>query len=174
MERGAYIGYLPQNFDVMFVKRTVEDEVAFAMKNRGIYSRERLDEILKLFSLYEIRREDPLMLSMGQRRRVAMASVIASGSKALLMDEPTSGQDWYHREMFGKEIQYLRDKGFSFLIVTHDSRFVDKFCDRVVVMEKGRIVADDKPEEIFSKEGLGIHPPTEYLVMKHGSLEIPL
>ena len=174
MERGAYIGYLPQNFDVMFIKRTVEDEVAFAMKNRGIYSRERLDEILKMFSLYEIRREDPLMLSMGQRRRVAMASVIASGSKVLLMDEPTSGQDWYHREMFGKEVQYLRDKGFSFLIVTHDSRFVDKFCDRVVVMEKGRIVADDKPEEIFSKEGLGIHPPTEYLVMKYGSLEFPL
>jgi len=174
MERGAYIGYLPQNFDVMFVKRTVEEEVAFAMKNRGIYSRERLDEILKMFSLYEIRREDPLMLSMGQRRRVAMASVIASGSKVLLMDEPTSGQDWYHRETLGKEIRYLRDRGFSFLIVTHDSRFVDKFCDRVVVMEKGRIVADDKPEEIFSKEGLGIHPPTEYLVMKHGSLEFPL
>jgi ABC-type cobalt transport system, ATPase component len=68
-----------------------------------------------MFSLYEIRREDPLMLSMGQRRRVAMASVIASGSKVLLMDEPTSGQDWYHREMLGKEVQYLRDKGFSFL-----------------------------------------------------------
>ncbi|BCU70848.1 ABC transporter ATP-binding protein [Stygiolobus caldivivus] len=174
MERGAYIGYLPQNFDVMFIKRTVEDEVAFAMKNRGIYNRDTLNEILKMFSLYEIRREDPLMLSMGQRRRVAMASVIASGAKILLMDEPTSGQDWYHREMLGKEVIHLRDKGFSFLIVTHDSRFVDKFCDRVLVMDKGKIVAEGVPEEVFFKEGLGIHPPTEYLVMKYGTLEFSI
>ena len=174
MERGAYIGYLPQNFDVMFVKRTVESEVAFSMKNRGVYDKERLDEVLKMFSLYDIRKDDPLLLSMGQRRRVAMASVISSGAKILLMDEPTSGQDWYHREMLGKEVQHLRSKGFTFLIVTHDSRFVDRFCDRVLVMDKGKIVADGVPEEVFFKEGLGIYPPTEYLVMKYGSLEFPL
>lgn len=169
-ERGMYIAYLPQNFDVMLVKRTVEDEVAFPMKNRKSFSPERLNEILKVFSLYDIRKEDPLLLSMGQRRRVAMASVIASGADIVFMDEPTSGQDWYHRYMLGKEIQELRDRGFTFLIVTHDSRFVDKFCDRVLVMKEGRIVAEGKPEEIFSREDLGIYPPTEYLVSKHGSL----
>ncbi|MBB5254451.1 energy-coupling factor transport system ATP-binding protein [Sulfurisphaera ohwakuensis] len=169
-ERGMYIAYLPQNFDVMLVKRTVEDEVAFSMKNRKSFSSDRLNEILKMFSLYDIRKEDPLLLSMGQRRRVAMASVIASGADIVFMDEPTSGQDWYHRYMLGKEIQELRDKGFTFLIVTHDSRFVDRFCDRVLVMNEGKIIAEGKPEEVFSKEDLDIYPPTEYLVSKHGSL----
>ena len=170
MERGSYIAYLPQNFDVMLVKRTVEDEVAFAMKNMKKFSKQRLDEILKMFSLYDIRKEDPLLLSMGQRRRVAMASVIASGADVIMMDEPTSGQDWYHRYMLGKEVQELRNKGFTFLIVTHDSRFVDKFCDRVLVMKDGKIVANGKPEEIFSRQDLEIHPPTEYLVSKNGNI----
>jgi len=170
MERGSYIAYLPQNFDVMLTKRTVEDEVSFAMKNMKKYSKERLDGILKMFSLYDIRKEDPLLLSMGQRRRVAMASVIASGADVIMMDEPTSGQDWYHRYMLGREVQELRNKGFTFLIVTHDSRFVDKFCDRVIVMKDGKIVAGGKPEEIFSKEDLEIHPPTEYLVSKNGNI----
>ena len=168
--RGDYIAYLPQNFDVMLVKRTVEDEVAFAMKARKTYSEQRLNEVLKMFSLYDLRREDPLLLSMGQRRRVAMASVIASGADVILMDEPTSGQDWYHRQMLGREIQELRDRGFTFLIVTHDSRFVDRFCDRVMVMREGKVVAEGRPEEIFSMEDLEIHPPTEYLVSRHGSL----
>jgi len=170
MERGSYIAYLPQNFDVMLVKRTVEDEVSLSMKNMKKFSRKRLDEILKMFSLYDIRKEDPLLLSMGQRRRVAMASVIASGADVIMMDEPTSGQDWYHRYMLGKEVQELRNKGFTFLIVTHDSRFVDKFCDRVLVMKDGKIVANGKPEEIFSREDLEIHPPTEYLVSKNGNI----
>lgn len=173
-ERGSYIAYLPQNFDVMFIKRTVEGEVAFAMKNRKNFNEEKLNEILKEFSLYKIRKEDPLLLSMGQRRRVAMASVISSGADIVLMDEPTSGQDWYHRLMLGKEVQEMREKGYTFLIVTHDSRFVDKFCDRVLVMKSGKIIAEGKPEEIFSKQDLDIYPPTEYLVSKNGTLEFSL
>lgn len=173
-ERGSYIAYLPQNFDVMFVRRTVEGEVSFAMKNRRGYSEERLNEILKEFSLYRYRREDPLLLSMGQRRRVAMASIISSGADIVLMDEPTSGQDWYHRAMLGREVQAMRDKQYTFFIITHDSRFVDKFCDRVLVMGKGRIVAEGKPEEVFSRSDLDIYPPTEYVVAKSGVLEFPV
>uniref|UniRef100_A0A2U9IPJ5 Cobalt ABC transporter ATP-binding protein n=1 Tax=Acidianus sulfidivorans JP7 TaxID=619593 RepID=A0A2U9IPJ5_9CREN len=173
-ERGSYIGYLPQNFDIMFIKRTVEEEVAFGMKNRKNFNQEKLNNILKEFSLYKIRKEDPLLLSMGQRRRVAMASVISSGADIVLMDEPTSGQDWYHRLMLGKEVQEMRERGYTFLIVTHDSRFVDKFCDRVLVMKNGKIITNGKPEDIFSRTDLDIYPPTEYLVTKNGVLEFSL
>lgn len=173
-ERGSYIGYLPQNFDIMFVKRKVEDEVAFAMKNRKTFSEEKLNNILQMFSLQKVRHDDPLLLSMGQRRRVAMASILASGAKILLMDEPTSGQDWYHREILGREVQNLREKGYTFLIVTHDSRFVDKFCDRVLVMKEGKIVFNGTPEAAFLREDLGIYPPTEYVVTKLGTLEFSL
>ncbi|EZQ02040.1 ABC transporter ATP-binding protein [Candidatus Acidianus copahuensis] len=174
-ERGTYIGYLPQNFDVMFVKRTVEDEIAFGMKARKNYDKAKLKQFLEMFSLQKVKKEDPLLLSMGQRRRVAMASILASGAKIVFMDEPTSGQDWYHREILGREVQKLREIGITFLIVTHDSRFVDKFCDKVLVMKEGKIVLSGKPEEIFEKDeiekGFGIYPPTEYQVKKYGSLE---
>lgn len=173
-ERGIYIGYLPQNFDVMLVKRTVEDEVAMAMKNRKTFSREKLEYFLKMFSLDKIRKEDPLVLSMGQRRRVVMASILASGTRIILMDEPTSGQDWYHRKMLGEELRKLREMEIKTLVVTHDSRFVDKFADKVLVMKSGKIIASGKPEDIFVREDLGIHAPTEYVVSKYGTLELSL
>ncbi|MEM3972556.1 MAG: ATP-binding cassette domain-containing protein [Saccharolobus sp.] len=161
--RGAYIAYLPQFFDVMFIKRTVEDEVKFGMKNRKSFSEERLNELLNAFSLNSYRKEDPLVLSMGQRRRVAMASVLAGGAKIILMDEPTSGQDWYHKEILGKELTELRNKGYTILVVTHDSRFVDKFADNLMIMHEGKIVLEGKPEQVFLKSAnYGIEPPLEY------------
>ncbi|WP_432518240.1 ABC transporter ATP-binding protein [Saccharolobus islandicus] len=163
VERGKFIAYLPQFFDVMFIKRTVEDEIKFSMKNRGTYDEKRLGEVLKMFSLDAYRKEDPLVLSMGQRRRVAMASVLAGGAKVILMDEPTSGQDWYHRQILGKELLELRDKGYTILVVTHDSRFVDRFADYLLVMNEGKIVLEGKPEEVFIKSlRHGIEPPLEY------------
>jgi len=170
IERGAYIAYLPQFFDVMFVKRKVEDEIAFSMKNRKVYSKERLEEVLSAFSLAEVRKDDPLLLSMGQRRRVALASVLVGGAKVILLDEPTSGQDWYHREMLGKELQELREKGYTTLVVTHDSRFVDKFSDYLYIMDKGKIVLKGKPEEVFPKaEKYGIEPPTDWVIRNESS-----
>lgn len=133
------------------------------MKNRGVYDEMRLGEILRIFSLDAYRTEDPLVLSMGQRRRVAMASVIAGGAKVILMDEPTSGQDWYHRQILGKELLELRNKGYTILVVTHDARFVDRFTDYLLVMSDGKIVLEGKPEEVFSKSlNHGIEPPLEY------------
>lgn len=171
-ERGKYIAYLPQNFDLVFVHRKVKDEIEYTMKNHKVYSKERLNHFIKIFSLERYLEEDPLVLSMGQRRRVAMASVLASGAKIVLMDEPTSGQDWYHRDMLGKELVNLRDMGYSVLVVTHDSRFVDKYCDMVYVMNEGKIVKIGKPEEVFLSEGiedLGVYPPTEYEVMRYNN-----
>jgi ATPase components of various ABC-type transport systems, contain duplicated ATPase len=163
--RGKYLAYLPQNFDVMFVTNSVEKEVSYYMKRTGNESSERLEEILRNFSLTGIRHEDPLVLSMGQRRRVAMASVLATGAKVMMMDEPTSGQDWYHRVSLGQEIERLSNSGLTFLVVTHDSRFVDKFCDRLLVMKDGKIVEDGAPEQVFRvAHSLGVLPPSEYEV----------
>ncbi len=153
-ERGSYVAYLPQNFDVMFVRRSVEDEIKASSNDPEQY--------LKLFSLNHVRKEDPLTLSFGQRRRVAMASILGRGQRVVLMDEPTSGQDWYHRENLGNELRELGKRGISTLVVTHDSRFVDRFCDRVIVMDQGRIMTEGTPEEVF-RVGI-VTPPTEYLV----------
>ena len=92
-----------------------------------------------------------------------MDSGLAGGAKIILMDEPTSGQDWYHKEILGKELTELRNKGYTILVVTHDSRFVDKFADNLMIMHEGKIVLEGKPEQVFLKSAnYGIEPPLEY------------
>ncbi len=168
-EVGRHIAYVPQAFDIVLVNSTVEDEISYSLRKRSRMNRrdirEKTESFLKLFSLMEVRSRDPLTLSFGQRRRVAMASALSSGAKIVMMDEPTSGQDFYHREMLGKELSSLRKSGFSFVVVTHDARFVYRHASRMVVMDGGRMVMEGTPEECFRESGkYGITPPSDYLI----------
>jgi energy-coupling factor transport system ATP-binding protein len=173
-ERGKYIAYVPQSFDLMLINKTVEDEVSYSMRKRGKkdYSG-RVDEFLDLFSLRELRKRDPLMLSVGQRRRVAMAAALSSGVQIAMLDEPTSGQDYYHKEIIGKELGMMKARGNSFIIVTHDSKFVYRYADSVVVINQGRKVLEGTPEEVFKTSAqYSIVPPTEFY-LRSPELELP-
>ncbi len=165
-KRGELIGYLPQNFDLSLIASTVFKEVAFPLKMKKVKDWEaKTKKILEDFNMVKYKNRDPLALSMGQRRRVAMASAVASGAKILLMDEPTSGQDFYHKELLGKEINEMRDKGYSFLIVTHDSRFAYRYSDRIGLLHKGKMVLEGIPEDVFLKSAdYGVEPPSDYLL----------
>ncbi|EWG07950.1 MAG: ABC transporter [Candidatus Aramenus sulfurataquae] len=164
--RGKYFIYLPQSFDLILVTTKVEDEIAFSLKKRGVKGfKQVVERYLREFGLEEYRKQDPMLLSMGQRRRVAMASVLASGVKVLFMDEPTSGQDFYNRMTLGKELRELTDKGYSIVVVTHDSRFAYEFADRIVVMSEGKVVANGKPEDVFKvSHKYGVEPPSDFLL----------
>ncbi len=166
MDRGREIAFVPQNFDLTLINKSVETEVAYSIKKRKISEyKKRVDEIMELFSLLDYRYRDPLGLSLGQRRRVAMASAIASGVKVLMLDEPTSGQDYFHKEILGKELKRLKDLGYSILIVTHDSRFVYKYADRVVVFDHGEKVLEGVPEKVFRESGkFSVIPPSDFLL----------
>ena len=173
-ERGKYIAYVPQSFDLMLISKSVEDEVAYSLKKRKVKDYgNRVQEFLDLFSLAELRKRDPLMLSVGQRRRVAMAAALSSGVRIAMLDEPTSGQDFYHKEIIGKELRMMKGRGNSFIIVTHDSKFVYRYADSVVVIDAGKKVLDGTPEEVFrTSERYSIIPPTEFYLRNPG-LVIP-
>lgn len=173
-QRGKYIAYVPQSFDLMLINKTVEDEVSYSMRKRGVKNfAGTVDEFLGLFSLMDMRKRDPLMLSVGQRRRVAMAAALASGVKIAMLDEPTSGQDFYHKEIIGKELQMMKSRGNSFIIVTHDAKFVYRYADSVVVINQGKKVLDGTPEEVFREsEQYSIVPPTEFY-LRTPELELP-
>ncbi len=164
--RGKYFVYLPQSFDLILVTTKVEDEIAFSLRRRGVRDYKGVVErYLREFGLEEYRKQDPMLLSMGQRRRVAMASVLASGVKVLFMDEPTSGQDFYNRMVLGRELKEIAEKGYSIVVVTHDSRFAYEFADRIVLMSGGRVVANGKPEEVFKVSSkYGVEPPSDFLL----------
>lgn len=161
---GSLIGYLPQSFDLMLINKTVERELTYSMRVRKMKGLESIvSELKELFSLEEYLKTDPLTLSQGQRRRVAMAGALASGGRIILMDEPTSGQDYFHKENLGRELTELKNKGFSILMVTHDSRFVYRFADRIIVLDKGEKVLEGTPEEVFQRsEMYGVVPPSEF------------
>lgn len=164
--RGLFLGYLPQSFDLMLINKTVRKEINYSARVRKLKGIEPLVEnLVDLFSLKDHLASDPLTLSQGQRRRVAMAATLAGGPTVIMMDEPTSGQDYYHKKNLGNELKALKSRGYSFLIVTHDVRFVQSYADRVVIMSDGRIVLDNSPEEVFARsEEHGVVPPSEFLL----------
>ncbi len=164
--RGKYMIYLPQTFDLMLVTNQVKKEIEYTLKHRKIRNYHEITEkYMKEFGLFEYKDQDPVILSMGQRRRVAMASILASGVKIMLMDEPTSGQDFYNRMMLGKELKELAERGYTILIVTHDSRFVYEYADRLIIIDHGKKVLEGKPEDIFKESSkYGIYPPTDFLL----------
>jgi len=147
------VGFVFQNPNDHLFADTVEEEIAFALKNRGT-SREivsaKVDEMLKRFCLKEHRKEYPRSLSGGERQRVAMASVMVTEPKILVMDEPTRGMDY---KLKGELMVYLREyagRGNTVALVTHDIETVAEYADRVILLSEGQIVVDGSRHEVLS------------------------
>ena len=172
--RGKHIAFVPQSFDLMLINKTVEDEVSYSLRKRGVKDhKQKTEEFLKLFGLQDFRRRDPLMLSVGQRRRVAMASALSAGVKIVMLDEPTSGQDFYHKEIIAREIAMLKGLGYSFIIVTHDAKFVYRYSDYMLILDGGKKVLEGTPEEVFAvSHRYSVIPPTEYY-LRNPQIQIP-
>ncbi len=151
------VGFVFQNADHQLFCETVEEEVAFALRNFGFKEKtvqKRVNWALNLLDLTEYRRASPFMLSGGERKRVALASVLAWNPKVLILDEPTIGQDYQQKEKLRQFIVQLNAQGKTVVIVTHDVEFVAECAPRVVLMAQGNIVADGSAEEILTDRDL--------------------
>ncbi len=151
------VGYVFQNPDHQLFCETVEKEIAFALKNFGFDEeliKRRVDWALNLLGLSQYRESSPFMLSGGERKRLALASVLAWDPEVVILDEPTIGQDYAQKEKLRQFILQLRAQGKTVVIVTHDVEFVADCSPRVVLMANGRIVADGKVEEILTSPRL--------------------
>lgn len=160
------VGMVFQNPDNQIVATVVEEDVAFALENMGVVSEEirrRVDEALKTVGMYEYREHAPHKLSGGQKQRVAIAGILAMQPDCILLDEPTAMLDPKGRREVLKTVKELnKNKGVTIVLITH---YMDEAAnaDRVVVMDRGKIVMDDKPKKIFSKvnelKSLGLDVP---------------
>jgi len=147
------VGFVFQNPDTQLFSETVEDEVAFALKNFGFKEnviKKRVSWALNLLGLTQYRKTSPFMLSGGERKRVALASVLAWNPKILILDEPTIGQDYQQKEKLRQFILQLKAQRKTIIIVTHDVEFVAECNPRVILMREGKIVADGKAREILT------------------------
>ena len=177
------VGMVFQNPDNQLVATVVEEDVAFAPENLGVPSdeiRKRVDEALKTVDMYEMRRHAPHLLSGGQKQRVAIAGVIAMEPKCIVFDEPTAMLDPKgRREVIDTILKLKNEKHMTVVLITHYMEEAVK-ADRVVVMDKGKIVIDDVPKKVLSQvrllKSLGLDVPqvTElcYLLNKAG-LSLP-
>ena len=148
------VGMVFQNPDNQIVANVVEEDVAFGPENLGIASpeiRRRVDMALKQVGMYEYREHAPHLLSGGQKQRVAIAGIIAMQPKCIVLDEPTAMLDPRGRKEVMETVRALnQDKGITVILITHHMDEAAK-AQRVIVLHKGDVVADGKPEAVFSQ-----------------------
>ncbi len=157
------VGLVFQDPDDQLFMPTVGQDVAFGPANFGLEGEEldaRVAEALRAVSMLDAVERAPHHLSYGERRRVAIATVLAMRPEILVLDEPTSNLDPASRREL---IDVLRDLPITQLVVTHDLPFALELCPRSLVIDDGRIVASDETVEILTDEGL----------MKSHRLELP-
>ena len=178
------VGMVFQNPDNQIVANVVEEDVAFAPENLGVPPEEirlRVDDALKAVGMYEFREHAPHLLSGGQKQRIAIAGVIAMQPRCIVLDEPTAMLDPIGRADVLRTIKALnRQRGVTVVLITHHMDEAAQ-ADRLVVMAKGRVIADGAPKEIFQDvEGLkavGLTvPETTQLLweLRQEGLDVPL
>ncbi len=151
------VGFVFQNPDHQLFCETVEEEVAFALRNFGFEEnaiKKRVDWALNLLDIIQYRQTSPFMLSGGERKRVALASVLAWNPHAVILDEPTIGQDHQQKERLRQFIIQLNAQKKTVVVVTHDVEFVAECNPRVVLMTEGKILAEGIGEEILTNQKL--------------------
>ncbi len=147
------VGMVFQNPDNQIVATIVEEDVAFALENLGVEPEEirrRVDEALQAVGMYKYRLHAPHQLSGGQKQRVAIAGIIAMRPKCIVLDEPTAMLDPKGRAQVMKTIKKLNEEfGITIILITHYMEEAAQ-CRRVIVMDKGNVLMDDCPKEVFS------------------------
>ena len=178
------VGMVFQNPDNQIVANVVEEDVAFAPENLGVPPEEirrRVDDALKAVGMYEFREHAPHLLSGGQKQRVAIAGVIAMQPRCIVLDEPTAMLDPIGRADVLRTIKALnRQRGVTVVLITHHMDEAAQ-ADRLVVMAKGKVVADGAPKEVFQQVeqlkavGLTVPQTTELLwQLRQEGFDVPL
>lgn len=159
------VGLVFQDSDNQLFMPMVEEDVAFGPSNMRLEPEEirrRVTEALDAVGALDLRGESPFRLSGGQKKRVAIATVLAMEPSVLVMDEPTSNLDPRARRQI---IDLIRRFSHTTLIATHDMEMVLDLCDRTIVMKEGRIVADGSTRHVFGDlallEECGLEQPCE-------------
>ena len=160
-------------------KLTVYEEIAFGLENFGIprdEMKKRIDDALELLDIAKYRDRAPFDLSGGQMQRMAIASIIAMNPEIIVLDEPTSQLDPQGSEEVFKAVAKLSEKGITVIMVEHKIEKIAAYSDRIMLLDGGKLVAFDTPQEIFAREDLaehGVVAPVYTRICKDLGLRVP-
>jgi len=174
-ELARKVGFIFQNPNDHIFANTVEEEISFILKNRGLDSGEiaaGVGEMLEMFRLEEYRGHYPRSLSGGERQRVALASVLVARPEILILDEPTRGMEYRLKSELMQFLNEYRERGNTVVLVTHDVETVAEYADRVVLLSEGRVVVDGNKREVLSR-ALFFSPQINRLVQAFERYGVP-
>lgn len=138
------ISMLPQDPKSLFVKNKVIDELSEMTNDKN-----RINEIAETCHITDLMNNHPYDLSGGEQQRVALAKVLLTEPKILLLDEPTKGMDSFFKETFATVLNKLKNQGITILMVSHDVEFCAKYADRVSMFFDGQVLTTDTPQKFF-------------------------
>ena len=148
------VGLVFQDAEAQFVGETVEEDAAFGPSNLNLSKAEieaRVTSALEKMGLTEKRKLHPRRLSGGEKRRLAVAGVLAMGCGIIIMDEPFANLDHPGVVQVLEIIQTLKQEGTTLIILSHELEKILAFADRLLILYRGRIREDGKPEEVLNR-----------------------
>lgn len=176
------VGIVFQYPEHQLFEETVYKDIAFGLVKQGLGEKEIRDRVYEALAAVglteEVLDKSPFELSGGQKRRVAMAGVLAMNPMLLVLDEPTAGLDPKGRdEIFGYITKLHRERGITVVLVSHSMEDVARLTKRVIVMNRGRIEMDSHPRDVFRDtnrlEKMGLSAPQITYLMKRLKQVIP-
>ncbi len=175
------VGYVYQNPSYQLFCNSVEKEVAFGptiLEFSKDEIEQRVDAALERMGLQKKRKEYPFFLSMGERQRLAIASILATDPSIFIVDEPTTGQDIRRAEEIMDLLMELHKEGRTVVVITHDMRIIADHVPRTVVMLDGKILSDGSTRQIFADaktllKAFVLPPQITRLAQKLGNYGIP-
>ena len=138
------VSMLPQDPKSLFVKKTVREDLEEMTKDKN-----KINEIAEICQITELMNNHPYDLSGGEQQRVALAKVLLTEPKILLLDEPTKGMDSFFKETFAAILNKLKSQGITILMVSHDVEFCAKYADRVSMFFDGQVLTTETPQKFF-------------------------
>jgi energy-coupling factor transport system ATP-binding protein len=135
---------LPQDPKSLFVKKTVREDLEEMTNDKN-----KINEVAEICQITELMNNHPYDLSGGEQQRAALAKVLLTEPKILLLDEPTKGMDSFFKETFAAILNKLKSQGITILMVSHDVEFCAKYADRVSMFFDGQVLTTETPQKFF-------------------------
>ncbi len=151
------VGYVFQNPDQQIFEDNLVREIGFGVKNLGINIEdvsEKVNEVIKYTGLRKYKTQDPFSLSLGQKRRVTIASILAMEPQVIILDEPSTGLDLRTTENIMNLVRSLNKSGHTIIMITHDMELVAQYAERVIVLSEGKIISDEITTKTFTKQNI--------------------
>jgi len=156
-ELSRSVGYVFQNPDHQIFSPTVYEEVKFGLRTQHLSpeaEESAVTKALRFVNLNGKEQKHPFSLSKGERQKLAVASVLVMEPKIIVVDEPTTGLDWNDSIAMMDQLQAIRERGHTIIMITHNMRLTAEYADRVLIMQRGKLVQDDEVHAVFQNHTL--------------------